>query len=160
MAWEGHHARDAAWNACVLGFAGGVAAAMARVGAAGQFLRAQAPAEKCPRLEGRFITERDTPPRRLAQNGVPAHRAARLSREHRQQRVGAARPWRWGALSPPPRSPCGANQNGTTAKTPDLRRDASSAQSTTARRGDVLSSSSKTARTSALTSPPGRRGLG
>jgi hypothetical protein len=83
---------------------------MARVGAAGQFLRAQAPAEECPRLEGRFNTERDTPPSRLAQTrrgvvGVPAHRAARLSHEHRHQRVGAARPWRWGAPAPPPRSP-------------------------------------------------------
>jgi hypothetical protein len=90
----------------------------------------------------------------------PCTPAARLSHEHRQQRVGAAWPWRWGAPALPPRSPCCANQNGTTAKTPDLRRDARSAQSTTARRGDVLSSSSKTARTRTLTSSPGRRGLG
>jgi hypothetical protein len=71
---------------------------------------------KRSRHEGRFTAKRNTPPRRLTQTrrGViefPAHRAARLSHEHRQQMVGAARPWRWGALPPPPRSPPPTAQN-------------------------------------------------
>jgi hypothetical protein len=59
--------RDAARNACALGSASGEAVAMARVGAAGQFSRAQAPAEKRSRIEGRFTAVRNTPLRWLAQ---------------------------------------------------------------------------------------------
>jgi hypothetical protein len=90
----------------------------------------------------------------------PVHRAARLSHEHRQKMVGAARPWRWGARSPRPRPPYRTEQLGATAKAPDTRRDARSVQSTTARRGEALGPSSKTTRNPALTSAPGRRGLG
>jgi hypothetical protein len=64
---EGGHARDTARCACALGSAGGEAVAMARVGAAGQLSRAQAPAAKRSRHEGRFTAKRSTPPRRLAQ---------------------------------------------------------------------------------------------
>jgi hypothetical protein len=69
-AWEGRHAHDAARNACALGFTNGEAVALARVGAAGQFSRAQAPAEKRSRLEGWFTAVRNTPPRRLASNAT------------------------------------------------------------------------------------------
>jgi hypothetical protein len=57
-------------------------------------------------------------------------------------------------------SPYRTQQLGATAKTLDSRRDARSVQSTTARREVALGPSSKTARTPALTSSPGRRGLG
>jgi hypothetical protein len=155
------NAHDTVQNACALGFTSGEAVAKARGGAAGQFSRAQAPAKKRPRLEGRFTAARITPPRRHTQvhRGVvrssvrwgahlraTLHRAARLSNEHRQEMEGAARPWRWGARSPPPRPPYRKDQLGATAKTPDTRHDARSVQSTTARRGEVLGPSSKTTR--------------
>jgi hypothetical protein len=54
-------------NACALGFASGEAVAMARGGAAGQFSRVQAPAQKRPWFEGRFTAARITPPWRHAQ---------------------------------------------------------------------------------------------
>jgi hypothetical protein len=92
--------------------------------------------------------------------GFPVHRAGRLPHEHRQQRVGTARSWRWGVPASPLRPPGCANQNGTTAKTTNWRRDARSAQGSTARRDGVLSSPSKTPRAPALTCSPGARGLG
>jgi hypothetical protein len=101
-----------------------------------------------------------SPRHSAAASGFPEHRAGRLPHKHRQRRIGTARSWRWGAPAPPPRSPCCTNQNGTTAKTWNLRRDARSAQGSTARRGDVLSSPSKAARAPAFTCSPGARGLG
>jgi hypothetical protein len=53
-------------GAPALGSAGGEAVAMVRVGAAGQLSRAQAPAAKRSRHEGRFTAKRSTPPRWLA----------------------------------------------------------------------------------------------
>jgi hypothetical protein len=148
-------------NACALGFASGEVVAKARGGAAGQISRAHASAEKHSRLKGRFIAARFTPPRRHAQVRRGAvrssvrwgahlratlHREAWLSNEHRQEMEGAARPWRWGARSPPPHPPYRTQQLGAKAKTLDTRHDARSMQSTTARRGEVLGPSSKTTR--------------
>jgi hypothetical protein len=159
------HARDAARRACALASAGGEAVAMARVGAAGQPSRSPAPATKAHGTKAGSQHDNarhhgGSPRDGAASMGFPVHRAGRLSHEHRQQRVGTARSWRWGAPAPPPSPPCCANQNGTMAKTSNLRRNARSAQGSTARRGDVLSSPSKTARAPALTSSPGARGLG
>jgi hypothetical protein len=162
-------------NAWALRFASGEVVAKARGGAAGQISRAHAPAEKRSRLEGRFIAARFMPPRRHAQvrRGVvrssvcwgvhlraTLHRVARLSNEPRQEMEGAARPWRWGARSPPPRPPYRTKQLGAKAKTLDTRHDTRSVQSTTARRGEVLGPSRKTTRKPAInecarTSRPG-----
>jgi hypothetical protein len=95
-----------------------------------------------------------------AAQGSPEHRLGRLPHKHQQRRVGTARFWRWGAPAPPPCFPWVTHQNGSTAKTWNLGRDARAAQGSTARRGEVLNSTSKTARAPACTCSPGARGLG
>jgi hypothetical protein len=137
---------------------------MVRVGAAGRLSRSPAPATKV--LGTKAGSQHETrhrggsPRHGAAALGFPEHRAGRLPHKHRHRRVDTARSWRWGAPAPPPCSPWVTLQNGTTAKTRNLRRDARSAQGSTAQRGDVLFFPSKAARAPALTGSPGVRGLG